>query len=160
VAVCVEGNEAVARVAYALSETVALYPITLASPTGEHADAWSTAGRPNVWGVVPAVAQLQSEAGAAAALHGAIQAGSLGVTFTASHGLLLMLPEMLKIAGEQTPTVPASCRGSSPTTRTRTASPGRASSSPPDPLPRGRSSSPPPTSALSSAARSSPPRAR
>ena len=104
-AVCIDGNEAVARVAYALSETVALYPITPASPMGEHADAWSAAGRPNAWGVVPTVAQLQSEAGAAAALHGAIQAGSLGTTFTASQGLLLMLPEMLKIAGEQTPTV-------------------------------------------------------
>ncbi len=103
--VCIDGNEAVAGVAYALSETVALYPITPASPMGEHADAWSAAGRPNAWGVVPAVTQLQSEAGAAAALHGAIQAGSLGVTFTASQGLLLMLPEMLKIAGEQTPAV-------------------------------------------------------
>jgi len=104
-AVCIDGNEAVARVAYALSETVALYPITPSSPMGEHADAWSADGAPNAWGVVPAVAQLQSEAGAAAALHGAIQAGSLGVTFTASQGLLLMLPEMLKIAGEQTPAV-------------------------------------------------------
>ena len=105
VAVCIDGNEAVARVAYALSETVALYPITPASPMGEHADAWAAAGRPNALGVVPTVTQLQSEAGAAAALHGAIQAGSLGVTFTASQGLLLMLPEMLKIAGEQTPAV-------------------------------------------------------
>ena len=104
-AVPIDGNEAVARVAHALSETIALYPITPASPMGEHADARSAAGRANVWGVVPTVAQLQSEAGAAAALHGAIQAGSLGTTFTASQGLLLMLPEMLKIAGERTPTV-------------------------------------------------------
>ncbi len=103
--VCIDGNEAAAHAAYALSETVALYPITPASPMGEHADAWAQQGRENVWGVVPSVSQLQSEAGAAAALHGAIQAGSLGVTFTASQGLLLMIPEMFKIAGELTPTV-------------------------------------------------------
>jgi pyruvate-ferredoxin/flavodoxin oxidoreductase len=103
--VCIDGNEAVARVAYALSETVAIYPITPASPMGEFADEWAAGGRPNAWGVVPSVSQLQSEAGAAGALHGAIQAGSLGVTFTASQGLLLMIPEMFKIAGELTPTV-------------------------------------------------------
>jgi len=103
--VCIDGNEAVARAAYALSETVALYPITPASPMGEFADEWAARGDVNVWGVVPSVSQLQSEAGAAGALHGAIQAGSLGVTFTASQGLLLMVPEMFKIAGELTPTV-------------------------------------------------------
>ena len=103
--VCIDGNEAAARAAYALSETVAIYPITPASPMGEHADDWSSSGVPNAWGVVPSVSQLQSEAGAAGALHGAIQAGSLGVTFTASQGLLLMIPEMFKIAGELTPTV-------------------------------------------------------
>jgi pyruvate-ferredoxin/flavodoxin oxidoreductase len=103
--VCIDGNEAVALAAYALSETVAIYPITPASPMGEFADEWAAQGRPNAWGVVPSVTQLQSEAGAAGALHGAIQAGSLGVTFTASQGLLLMIPEMFKIAGELTPTV-------------------------------------------------------
>jgi pyruvate-ferredoxin/flavodoxin oxidoreductase len=103
--VCIDGNEAVALAAYALSETVAIYPITPASPMGEFADEWAAKGRPNAWGVVPSVSQLQSEAGAAGALHGAIQAGSLGVTFTASQGLLLMIPEMFKIAGELTPTV-------------------------------------------------------
>jgi len=103
--VCIDGNEAAARAAYALSETVAIYPITPASPMGEHADEWAAKGVPNAWGVVPSVSQMQSEAGAAGALHGAIQAGSLGVTFTASQGLLLMVPEMFKIAGELTPTV-------------------------------------------------------
>jgi pyruvate-ferredoxin/flavodoxin oxidoreductase len=102
---CIDGNEAVALAAYALSETVAIYPITPASPMGEFADEWAAKGRPNAWGVVPSVSQLQSEAGAAGALHGAIQAGSLGVTFTASQGLLLMIPEMFRIAGELTPTV-------------------------------------------------------
>jgi pyruvate-ferredoxin/flavodoxin oxidoreductase len=102
---CIDGNEAVARVAYALSEAVAIYPITPASPMGEHADAWAAAGRPNLWGTVPSVIEMQSEAGAAGALHGAIQAGALGVTFTASQGLLLMLPNMFKIAGELTPAV-------------------------------------------------------
>jgi pyruvate-ferredoxin/flavodoxin oxidoreductase len=102
---CIDGNEAAARAAYALSETVAIYPITPSSPMGEHADEWAAKGMPNAWGVVPSVTQMQSEAGAAGALHGAIQAGSLGVTFTASQGLLLMIPEMFKIAGELTPTV-------------------------------------------------------
>jgi len=103
--VCIDGNEAAARAAYALSETVTIYPITPASPMGELADDWAARGEPNAWGLVPSVTQLQSEAGAAGALHGAIQAGSLGVTFTASQGLLLMIPEMFKIAGELTPTV-------------------------------------------------------
>jgi pyruvate-ferredoxin/flavodoxin oxidoreductase len=102
---CVDGNEAAARVAHAVSEVIAIYPITPASPMGEYADAWSAAGRKNLWGAVPEVVELQSEGGAAGALHGAIQEGALGVTFTASQGLLLMLPNMYKIAGELTPTV-------------------------------------------------------
>ncbi len=104
-AVCIDGNEAAARVAYALSETIAIYPITPASPMGEQADSWAAAGKPNLWGVVPGVIEMQSEGGAAGALHGAVQAGSLGTTFTASQGLLLMLPNMFKIAGELTPAV-------------------------------------------------------
>jgi pyruvate-ferredoxin/flavodoxin oxidoreductase len=102
---CVDGNEAAARIAHAVSEVIAIYPITPASPMGEHADAWSAAGRKNIWGAVPEVVEMQSEAGAAGALHGAIQKGALGVTFTASQGLLLMLPNMYKIAGELTPAV-------------------------------------------------------
>src|SRR5512134_4179416 len=94
---CIDGNEAAARVAYKLSEVVAIYPITPASPMGEHADAWSAAGRANLWGTVPEVIEMQSEAGAAAALHGAVQCGALATSFTASQGLLLMLPEMFKI---------------------------------------------------------------
>jgi pyruvate-ferredoxin/flavodoxin oxidoreductase len=100
-----DGNQAAARVAYACSETVCIYPITPASPMGEAADAWAAGGRTNLFGVVPKVVEMQSEAGAAGALHGAVQAGSLGVTFTASQGLLLMLPNMFKIAGELTPAV-------------------------------------------------------
>jgi pyruvate-ferredoxin/flavodoxin oxidoreductase len=100
-----DGNEAAARVAHALSEVIAIYPITPASPMGELADAWSAAGRPNLWGVVPEVVEMQSEAGAAGALHGAVQKGALGTTFTASQGLLLMLPNMFKIAGELSPAV-------------------------------------------------------
>ena len=102
---CIDGNEAAARVAYALSEVIAIYPITPASPMGEHADAWARRPQPNLWGSVPEVVEMQSEAGAAGALHGAVQAGSLATTFTASQGLLLMLPNMFKIAGELTPTV-------------------------------------------------------
>ena len=89
----------------ALSEVIAIYPITPASPMGELADAWSAAGVPNLWGTVPQVIEMQSEAGAAGALHGALQAGALATTFTASQGLLLMLPNMFKIAGELTPAV-------------------------------------------------------
>jgi pyruvate-ferredoxin/flavodoxin oxidoreductase len=100
-----DGNEAAARVAHALSEVIAIYPITPASPMGELADAWSAAGRANIWGSVPEVLEMQSEAGAAGALHGAVQKGALGTTFTASQGLLLMLPNMFKIAGELTPAV-------------------------------------------------------
>ena len=104
-ATCIDGNEAAARVAYALSEVVAIYPITPASPMGELADAWAAADRPNLWGSVPEVIEMQSEAGAAGVLHGALQTGALATTFTASQGLLLMLPNMFKIAGELTPTV-------------------------------------------------------
>jgi pyruvate-ferredoxin/flavodoxin oxidoreductase len=102
---CVDGNEAAARVAYALSEVIAIYPITPASTMGELADAWSASGRPNLWGTVPEVIEMQSEAGAAGVVHGAVQKGALSSTFTASQGLLLMLPNMFKIAGELTPAV-------------------------------------------------------
>jgi pyruvate-ferredoxin/flavodoxin oxidoreductase len=100
-----DGNEAAARVAYALSEVISIYPITPASPMAEHADDWSTAGVPNLWGAVPEVVEMQSEAGAAGTLHGALQKGALATTFTASQGLLLMVPNMFKIAGELTPAV-------------------------------------------------------
>ena len=103
--VTVDGNEAAARVAHALSEVIAIYPITPASPMGEYSDAWSQQGRPNLWGVVPDVVEMQSEAGAAGAVHGSLQVGALTTTFTASQGLLLMLPNMYKIAGELTPTM-------------------------------------------------------
>jgi pyruvate-ferredoxin/flavodoxin oxidoreductase len=101
----VDGNEAAARVAYALSEVISIYPITPSSPMGELADAWAQRGDPNLWGVVPDVVEMQSEAGAAGAVHGSLQAGALTTTFTASQGLLLMLPNMFKIAGELSPTV-------------------------------------------------------
>jgi len=97
-----DANEAVAKVAYRLSEVIAIYPITPASPMGEHADAWSADSQTNVWGAVPHVVQMQSEGGAAGAIHGALQAGALTTTFTASQGLLLMLPDLFKIAGELT----------------------------------------------------------
>ncbi|MEQ1567172.1 MAG: pyruvate:ferredoxin (flavodoxin) oxidoreductase [Myxococcota bacterium] len=100
-----DANEAVAHVAYRVSELVALYPITPASPMGEHADTWATAELPNLWGDVPRVVELQSEGGAAGTVHGALQAGALATTFTASQGLLLMLPNLYKIAGELTPAV-------------------------------------------------------
>jgi pyruvate-ferredoxin/flavodoxin oxidoreductase len=103
--VTVDGNEAAARIAHFLSEVVAIYPITPASPMGELADAWSVEGRTNLWGVVPDVIEMQSEGGAAGAMHGSLQAGALSTTFTASQGLLLMLPNMFKIAGELTPAV-------------------------------------------------------
>ncbi len=101
----VDGNEAAAWVAYRLNEVVAIYPITPASPMGEWADQWMSEGIANIWGSVPRVIELQSEGGAAGALHGAVQAGALGTTFTASQGLLLMIPNMYKIAGELTPAV-------------------------------------------------------
>ena len=100
-----DANEAVARIAYALNEVIAIYPITPASPMGEWADAWSAGGRKNLWGTVPSVIEMQSEGGAAGAIHGALQTGSLAGTFTSSQGLLLMIPDMYKIAGELTPTV-------------------------------------------------------
>ena len=100
-----DGNEAAASVAYRLNEVCCIYPITPASPMGELADGWSGAGVPNLWGCVPRVVEMQSEGGAAGVLHGAVTTGGLGTTFTASQGLLLMLPNMFKIAGELTPTV-------------------------------------------------------
>ena len=103
--VCLDGNEAAARVAYALSEVISIYPITPASPMAEHCDDWSAAARPNLWGDVPDVVEMQSEGGAAGAMHGALQKGALATTFTASQGLLLMIPNMFKIAGELTPAV-------------------------------------------------------
>ena len=103
--VTVDGNEAAARVAHRLSEVIAIYPITPSTTMGELADAWSAAGQPNLWGTVPEVMEMQSEGGAAGALHGALMAGALCTTFTASQGLLLMLPNMFKIAGELSPTV-------------------------------------------------------
>jgi pyruvate-ferredoxin/flavodoxin oxidoreductase len=101
----IDGNEAVARVAYRLNEVIAIYPITPSSPMGEWADEWAAAGKPNLWGTVPQVVEMQSEGGAAGAIHGALQAGALATTFTASQGLLLMIPNMYKIAGELTSTV-------------------------------------------------------
>jgi pyruvate-ferredoxin/flavodoxin oxidoreductase len=101
----VDGNEAAARVAHKLAEVIAIYPITPASAMGELADGWSAAGGRNLWGQVPEIVEMQSEAGAAGAVHGALQGGALATTFTASQGLLLMLPEMFKIAGELQPCV-------------------------------------------------------
>lgn len=103
--ITVDGNEAAADVAYRLNEVIAIYPITPSSRMGELSDAWSAAGRKNIWGDVPLVAEMQSEGGAAGAVHGALQTGSLTTTFTASQGLLLMIPNMFKIAGELTPAV-------------------------------------------------------
>ncbi|MDT8407202.1 MAG: pyruvate:ferredoxin (flavodoxin) oxidoreductase [Methylococcales bacterium] len=103
--ITLDGNEAVARVAYALNEVIAIYPITPASSMGEWSDQWAAQGRPNLFGAVPSVVEMQSEAGAAGALHGALQNGALATTFTASQGLLLMIPNMYKIAGELTPLV-------------------------------------------------------
>ncbi len=101
----IDANEAVAYVAYRVNEVIAIYPITPSSGMGELSDAWSAAKIPNVWGTVPLVVEMQSEGGAAGAVHGALQTGSLTTTFTASQGLLLMIPNMYKIAGELTPTV-------------------------------------------------------
>jgi pyruvate-ferredoxin/flavodoxin oxidoreductase len=103
--VTIDGNEAVANIAHALSEVIAIYPITPSTPMGELSDAWSAEGRMNLWATVPHVIEMQSEAGAAGAIHGALQTGALATTFTASQGLLLMIPNMYKIAGELTPTV-------------------------------------------------------
>ena len=103
--VLIDGNEAAAYIAHKVSEVIAIYPITPSSNMGEWADQWSSESRPNIWGTVPTVIEMQSEGGAAGALHGALQAGSLSTTFTASQGLLLMIPNMYKIAGELTSTV-------------------------------------------------------
>ena len=103
--VMVDGNEAAANVAYAVSEVVAIYPITPASPMGELADLWAARQRKNIFGTIPEVIEMQSEGGAAGTVHGSLQAGALTTTFTASQGLLLMLPNMFKIAGELTPAV-------------------------------------------------------
>ena len=103
--VTIDGNEAASYVAYKTNEVIAIYPITPSSNMGENADAWATAGEKNIWGVVPRVREMQSEGGAAGAVHGTLQTGSLTTTFTASQGLLLMIPNMFKIAGEQTSTV-------------------------------------------------------
>ncbi len=103
--ITVDGNEAVALVAHKINEVIAIYPITPSSSMGELADAWSAAGQTNIWGTVPLVVEMESEGGAAGAVHGALQTGALTTTFTASQGLLLMIPNMYKIAGELTPTV-------------------------------------------------------
>ncbi|MBS3965613.1 MAG: pyruvate:ferredoxin (flavodoxin) oxidoreductase [Methylomonas sp.] len=103
--VTIDGNQAAAGVAHKLSEVIAIYPITPSSAMGEWADEWSSQGQKNLWGTVPQVIELQSEGGAAGAIHGALQTGALATTFTASQGLLLMLPNMYKIAGELTPVV-------------------------------------------------------
>src|SRR6478672_11699188 len=101
----VDGNEAAVSVAYRLNEVCCIYPITPSSPMAELADEWSSRGLTNLWGAVPRVVEMQSEAGAAGAMHGALQGGALATTFTASQGLLLMIPNMFKIAGELTPVV-------------------------------------------------------
>jgi pyruvate-ferredoxin/flavodoxin oxidoreductase len=101
----IDGNEAAASIAYRVNEICAIYPITPSSTMGELADQWAAEGRKNIWGTVPHVVEMQSEGGAAGAIHGALQTGALTTTFTASQGLLLMIPNMFKIAGELTPTV-------------------------------------------------------
>ncbi len=103
--ITMDGNEAVGYIAYRLSEVIAIYPITPSSPMGEWADQWAAERVPNRWGTIPSVMEMQSEGGAAGAVHGALQTGALTTTFTASQGLLLMIPNMYKIAGELTPTV-------------------------------------------------------
>jgi pyruvate-ferredoxin/flavodoxin oxidoreductase len=103
--VTIDGNEAAAYVAHKINEVIAIYPITPSSTMGEWADQWSAEGKKNIWGMTPQVIEMQSEAGAAGALHGALQGGALGTTFTSSQGLLLMIPNMYKIAGELTPAV-------------------------------------------------------
>ncbi len=103
--VTIDGNEAAAFVAHKTSEVIAIYPITPSSAMGEWSDQWSSEGKTNIWGSVPSVVEMESEGGAAGAVHGALQAGALTCTFTSSQGLLLMIPNMYKIAGELTPTV-------------------------------------------------------
>ena len=101
--ITVDGNEATSSVAHRTNEVIAIYPITPSSNMGEFADEWSAKGRKNMWGTIPQVTEMQSEGGASGAVHGALQAGALATTFTASQGLLLMIPNMYKIAGELTP---------------------------------------------------------
>ena len=103
--VTIDGNQAAAHVAHKVSEVIAIYPITPSSPMGEWADEWSALGQANIWGTVPHVAEMQSEGGAVAAVHGAASTGALTCTFTASQGLLLMIPTMFKMAGELLPSV-------------------------------------------------------
>src|SRR5437868_1021001 len=103
--VTVDGNEAAAYVAYRLNETMAIYPITPSSTIAEWCDQWASEDKRNLWGTVPSIVEMQSEGGAAGALHGMLQTGSMATTFTASQGLLLMMPNMFKIAGELLPTV-------------------------------------------------------
>ncbi|MBN1686025.1 MAG: pyruvate:ferredoxin (flavodoxin) oxidoreductase, partial [Spirochaetales bacterium] len=103
--VTIDGNTAAAYVAHATNEVIAIYPITPSSPMGESADEYSAKGRKNIWGTIPHVIEMQSEAGAAGAVHGALTTGALCTTFTASQGLLLMIPNMFKIAGELAPAV-------------------------------------------------------
>ncbi len=100
--ITIDGNEATALTAYLASEVIAIYPITPSSPMGELADRWAVEGKANIWGAIPKVMEMQSEGGAAGALHGALQAGALATTFTSSQGLLLMIPNLYKIAGELT----------------------------------------------------------
>src|SRR4026208_824681 len=101
--ITVDGNEAAASVAFRVSEAIAIFPITPSSPMAELCDEWANRGQTNLWGVIPAMAEMQSEGGAAGSVHGALQAGALATTFTASQGLLLMIPNMYKIAGELSP---------------------------------------------------------
>jgi len=103
--VTIDGNEAAAYIAYQLNEVCAIYPITPSSTMGELCDEWASQKKPNLWGVIPTVVEMQSEGGAAGALHGSLQTGAITTTFTASQGLLLMIPNMFKIAGELTSTV-------------------------------------------------------
>jgi len=103
--ITIDGNEAAAHVAYKTNEVIAIYPITPSSPMGEWADQWNASTVSNIWGTVPLVQEMQAEGGAAGAVHGALQTGALTTTFTASQGLLLMIPNMYKIAGELTSTV-------------------------------------------------------
>src|SRR5512136_1100804 len=103
--VTIDGNEAAAYVAHKTNEVIAIYPITPSSTMGEWADEWSAKNKPNLWGTVPTVVEMQSEGGASGAVHGALQTGALTTTFTASQGLLLMIPNMYKIAGELTSAV-------------------------------------------------------
>ena len=104
-ALIIDGNEAVARIAHKTNEVIAIYPITPSSPMGELSDDWSSAGKTNIWGNIPEVIEMQSEGGAAGTVHGAQKGGALTTTFTSSQGLLLMIPNMYKIAGELTPAV-------------------------------------------------------